>query len=246
MVVGELEPEAFAAIERIARRARRAADSRRRRRRSVDARPTSRARSACARPSAITATSRSACAGAHQIGNALVAVRMLELLDAQGIARAGVGAIASALARPSWPGRLDLRRLAGRPRDAARRGPQPGRRGRARVLSAWAPELDACRSCSPACATRTSTACCARSSRPSARWSSPARRTAARPIRKRSLSSLAAIAPDRSVTIAASPAEALEIAWRLSPRIIVAGSIFLLGDVMKAARQLVIPFENGS
>ena len=54
------------------------------------------------------------------------------------------------------------------------------------------------------------------------------------------------VAPDRSITIAAAPVEALEVAWRLSPRIIVAGSIFLLGDVMKATRQLVIPFENGS
>ena len=52
--------------------------------------------------------------------------------------------------------------------------------------------------------------------------------------------------PDRSVTIAAAPVEAIEVAWRKSPRIVVAGSIFLLGDVMKATRQLVIPFENGS
>ena len=54
------------------------------------------------------------------------------------------------------------------------------------------------------------------------------------------------IAPDASVTIAGSPQEALEIAWRTSPRIIVAGSIFLIGDVMKVTRQAVIPFENGS
>jgi hypothetical protein len=45
--------------------------------------------------------------------------------------------------------------------------------------------------------------------------------------------------------VAASPAEALDIAWRASRRIIVAGSIFLLGDVMRAAPELVIPFENG-
>jgi dihydrofolate synthase/folylpolyglutamate synthase len=49
---------------------------------------------------------------------------------------------------------------------------------------------------------------------------------------------------DRSVTIAASPMEAVDAAWRFSPRIIVAGSIFLIGDVMKSAQQLVIPFEN--
>jgi dihydrofolate synthase/folylpolyglutamate synthase len=54
------------------------------------------------------------------------------------------------------------------------------------------------------------------------------------------------IAPEVSVTIATSPAEAIDIAWRFSTRIIVAGSIFLLGDVMKEARQLVIPFENGT
>ena len=47
------------------------------------------------------------------------------------------------------------------------------------------------------------------------------------------------------VTDRGSPLEALEIAWRTSPRIIVAGSIFLLGDVMKLPGQLVIPFENG-
>jgi hypothetical protein len=54
------------------------------------------------------------------------------------------------------------------------------------------------------------------------------------------------IKPEHSVFVAASPPEALEIAWRLSPRIVVAGSIFLLGDVMRACRLPVIPFENGS
>jgi len=52
------------------------------------------------------------------------------------------------------------------------------------------------------------------------------------------------IAPETSVTVAASPAEALDIAWRSSARIVVAGSIFLLGDVLKLTRQAVIPFEN--
>jgi dihydrofolate synthase/folylpolyglutamate synthase len=41
------------------------------------------------------------------------------------------------------------------------------------------------------------------------------------------------VAPERAITIASSIDEALTIAWRLSPRIVVAGSIFLLGDVMK-------------
>ena len=38
---------------------------------------------------------------------------------------------------------------------------------------------------------------------------------------------------DLPVTVAQSAARALEIAWRISPQIVVAGSIFLLGDVMK-------------
>jgi dihydrofolate synthase/folylpolyglutamate synthase len=54
------------------------------------------------------------------------------------------------------------------------------------------------------------------------------------------------LAPGVAVTIAASPEDALAHAWSASRRIIVAGSIFLLGDVMKTMHQLVIPFENGT
>ena len=43
----------------------------------------------CERRRAITATSRISLRGAHQIGNAVVAVRLLELLDQRGIGRAG-------------------------------------------------------------------------------------------------------------------------------------------------------------
>jgi dihydrofolate synthase/folylpolyglutamate synthase len=52
------------------------------------------------------------------------------------------------------------------------------------------------------------------------------------------------IDPHLAVAAASSPIEALERAWRTSARIIVAGSIFLLGDVMKATPELMIPFEN--
>jgi dihydrofolate synthase/folylpolyglutamate synthase len=40
-------------------------------------------------------------------------------------------------------------------------------------------------------------------------------------------------APRLRVVAAPSIAQALEIAWRISPRIVVAGSLFLVGDVMK-------------
>ena len=44
-----------------------------------------------------------------------------------------------------------------------------------------------------------------------------------------------ALAPDLPSTIADSPLDALARAWRSSPRIVVAGSIFLLGDVHEGA-----------
>jgi dihydrofolate synthase/folylpolyglutamate synthase len=41
------------------------------------------------------------------------------------------------------------------------------------------------------------------------------------------------VAPDTQVLVEAVLADALAAAWRLSPAIVVAGSIFLLGDVME-------------
>jgi dihydrofolate synthase/folylpolyglutamate synthase len=182
--------------------------------------------------------------GAHQIGNAIVAVRILELLDAQGIA-VPTGAVRSALAQPSWPGRLDLRRLAdGREIlfDAAHNP------AGAVSLASYLREFDTVHlplvfagmhdkdldgmlrallpAVGPLVVTRASN------------------RRSADPDRLVDLARQ--IAPETSVTVAASPLEALNIAWRTSPRIIVAGSIFLLGDVMKLAQQAVIPFEIGS
>ena len=43
-----------------------------------------------------------------------------------------------------------------------------------------------------------------------------------------------ALAPDLAVHVVPDPAEALRHAWRISSAVVVAGSIFLLGDVMKA------------
>src|SRR6185295_7601675 len=48
--------------------------------------------------------------GAHQIGNAVVAVRLLELVDQRGLA-VPVDAIVRGLGAVTWPGRLDHRRL---------------------------------------------------------------------------------------------------------------------------------------
>jgi dihydrofolate synthase/folylpolyglutamate synthase len=47
---------------------------------------------------------------------------------------------------------------------------------------------------------------------------------------------LKAIAPGHSVEVAGSPADAVDAGWRISNRLIIAGSIFLLGDLLKDGR----------
>jgi len=242
MIVGELDAEPYAAIARIARERGaplvRAAEGV-----TVDARAdggTIRLRTPVRDYGDVTV----GLAGTHQIRNAVIAVRMLELLDGRGIA-VPPHAIVSALARPSWPGRLDLRKLAdGRellldaahnPAGASALASYLRERGSERLPLVFAAMRDKdmksmlreiLPAVGPLVATRASN-----------------RRSAEPEL----IAEIArGIAPERPITIAAAPDEALEFAWRLSPRIVVAGSIFLLGDVMRATRQLVIPFENGS
>jgi folylpolyglutamate synthase/dihydropteroate synthase len=42
-----------------------------------------------------------------------------------------------------------------------------------------------------------------------------------------------AITPRLAIDVIASPVAALDAAWTMSSRVVVAGSIFLLGDIMK-------------
>jgi dihydrofolate synthase / folylpolyglutamate synthase len=241
MVVGDVEPEVLAAIADIARQRGapliRSADGvtvTRRRGATIDLRTPLR------NYEGVTIALR----GAHQVGNAIVAVRMLELLDSQGIA-VPMDAVRSALARPSWPGRLDLRRLrdgreilldaAHNPAGALSLASYLRELNHVRLPLVFAgmhdKDLDGMlRTLLPVVGPLVVTRASNRRSADPDRLVDLARR----------------IAPETSVTVAASPLEALEIAWRTSPRIIVAGSIFLLGDVMKLAQQGVIPFENGA
>ena len=170
-------------------------------------------------------------AGDHQRANAGVAVRLLHLLDRRGVAVPRT-AIAAGLAEPDWPGRLDRRRLAdGRELllDAAHNpagaralasylkadgcGPRPlvfaVMRDKAigEMLTVLLPETSAL------VATSASTP---RSAEPEAIAA------AAR-----------AVSPAVPVIVEPSPIAALDRAWQISPRIVVAGSIFLLGDVLK-------------
>ena len=157
MVVGELEPEAFAAIAGIARDRGapliRAAEG-------VTITPARVQHHRASHARARLRRDHDGPAGEHQIGNALVAVRILELLDAQGMA-VPPDAVVSALARPSWPGRLDLAPDRRRPRRSCSTRPtiRPARpRSRPTCVSS---KPNACRSSSPACRTRISKACCA-------------------------------------------------------------------------------------
>lgn len=170
--------------------------------------------------------------GAHQIDNAVVAVRLLETLNDRGFT-VPPDSVAEGLARVQWPGRLDLRRLpdgrevlldaAHNPDGAAALAAYLGKAGSSRAPLVFAAMRDKdassmLRTLAPVVSTFIFTrASNARSTDPAA------------------LAALARThAPGVPVVVQASPDDALADAWRVSPRIVVAGSIFLVGDVMKA------------
>jgi dihydrofolate synthase/folylpolyglutamate synthase len=171
--------------------------------------------------------------GVHQRANAAVALRILETLDAQGV-RVPRTAIARGLAHPDWPGRLDLRRLPdGREAllDAAHN--PAGAAALASYLHDWS-----------AVEPRPPLVFAAMRDKDLAAMFEvllpavgPLIVTRASTPRAAAPDELAAIArridAARHVIVADTPRAALDAAWRLSPRIVVAGSIFLLGDVMK-------------
>jgi dihydrofolate synthase / folylpolyglutamate synthase len=209
VVVGEMDREAFDVIEQVA--AERSA-------------PLIRASAADVGARAI------GLAGAHQRRNAAVALRTLETLASRGVSVSAT-AIDAGLAGATWPGRLDLRRLAdGREllMDAAHNAAgaealaahvRADATGPAPLVFAAMKDKDVegmFRALLPVVSSLTVT-----------------RATNSRSADPDKLAQLARrIAPALSVTIEPSPPQALESAWRSSPRILVAGSIFLLGDVM--------------
>jgi dihydrofolate synthase/folylpolyglutamate synthase len=189
-------------------------------------------------------------AGGHQVGNAVVAVRILEAVTASGVAvppdnvRAGFAAV-------RWPGRLERMRLgdgrellldaAHNPAGAAalasyletetaagaeshrRRQPEPGENRRPLVFAAMRDKDSAemLRILSPAVSAIVLT----RASNP--RSADPAAL----------VETARQVAPAVPVIQADTLDEALASAWRISPRIVVAGSIFLLADVVERLRR---------
>jgi dihydrofolate synthase/folylpolyglutamate synthase len=169
--------------------------------------------------------------GRHQRGNAAVAAAVLNTLDARGV-RVPADAVVDGLTRVSWPGRLDLRRFdEGREAllDAAH-NPDGAEALAAYLRDTW-PERPPLvfaamrdkdvrgmlRALVPAVGSLVLT----RASNP--RSADPA-----------ALAAVAReVAPALPITIEPSRMAALNTAWQQSRRIVVAGSIFLLGDVLK-------------
>ena len=170
-------------------------------------------------------------AGAHQRINAGIAVRLLQTADARGIA-VPRKAIAAGLADPRWPGRLDRRRLPD---------------GRELLL-------DAAHNPAGAIALASYLKADGRGARPlvfAAMRDKHIREmlevllpeasrlvaTAASTPRSAAPEAIAALArelsPVLAIDVERDAAAALDRAWRASPDIVVAGSIFLLGDVLK-------------
>ncbi|MBI4484983.1 MAG: bifunctional folylpolyglutamate synthase/dihydrofolate synthase [Acidobacteria bacterium] len=169
--------------------------------------------------------------GEHQRKNAAVAATLCEVVDARSFSIPHA-AVAAGLSRVWWPGRLDLRRLDdGREAllDAAH-NPDGAAALASYLVDTWPdkPPLvfgamrdkdvrGMFRALLPAIGSLVLT----RASSP--RSADPA-----------ALAELAReVDPTLPIVIEGSPASALEAAWRRAPRIVVGGSIFLVGDVMK-------------
>ena len=235
VVVGDVGPEAWATIERVA-------DARGaeliRARDGVTATPVSSTPDAASNNAfALRTPVRDygvvslALRGAHQAANAVVAVRLLETLDARGVA-VSAGAILDGLAHVSWPGRLDCRMLSGGRELILDAAHNPAG---AAALASYLTSLGG------APPTLVFGAMKDKDVRGMLRVLLPAvgrlivtRATNARSADPETLAADArAIAPALAVGVVPSPADAIAAAWTASSRVVVAGSIFLLGDVMR-------------
>jgi len=171
-----------------------------------------------------------ALAGEHQVDNAVVAVRLVEQIESAGIAT-GRDAMVSALANVRWPGRLErivlpdgreaLLDAAHNAAGATALAHHLERLGEARPLVFSAMRDKDAATMLAVLAPYVSRLVATRASNP--RAADPG-----------ALASIAAqVAPDLQVEIEESPGDALTRAWLAAPRIVVAGSIFLLADAMK-------------
>jgi dihydrofolate synthase/folylpolyglutamate synthase len=173
---------------------------------------------------------RLALRGDHQIDNAAVAVRVLELAGARGLS-VPEAAIRQGLQEVVWPARLDLRHLPdGREAllDAAH-NPDG-----ATALAAFLTSKFTMKSPLVFGAMRDKDAAnMLRALAPAVSNVIFTRASNARSADPEELAAMARrIAPDLAIAVHPVLRDALAAAWQRAPRIVVAGSIFLLGDVM--------------
>ena len=209
VVVGPLAPEATAAIDAVA----------------------------ASRGAPIVRASAGDCAGMtiglagdHQRANAAIALALLDVIDASGTA-VPRRAVEAGLARPEWPGRLDERRLAdGRELllDAAH---NPA--GAAALASYLKAAGGTPRPLVFAAMRDKDVNGMFRALLPTVSRLIVTRASNDRSADPAALAQLArATAPALPIAIVPDPGDALDAAWRDSHRIVVAGSIFLLGEVI--------------
>jgi dihydrofolate synthase/folylpolyglutamate synthase len=233
VVVGDVQPEASIVIERVARecgaeliRARDGVELT-----GLPADDVSDNVFRLCTPAANYGTVRLALHGAHQAANAIVAVRLLEAIHVRGLP-VMQSAVVDGLEQVRWPGRLDRRLLSG---------------GRELILDA---------AHNPAGAAALTSYLKSSGGTPPVLVFAAMRDkdvkgmlgvllpvvgrvivTKASNSRSADPHTLAAdaraLVPGTAVEIVLSPIAALEAAWTHSPRVVVAGSIFLLGDIMK-------------
>jgi len=167
--------------------------------------------------------------GAHQVANALVAVRLLEVLEARGIG-GGRDAITTALRDAHWPGRLERRLLsdgttlvldgAHNPAGAAALADwlARARLGEVTLVTACMRDKDVAGLLTPLlrhAAGIVATAVPFPRALPAADLGAQVKR----------------LAPELPVTIAPDPAAALQVARHAGTPVLVAGSLFLVGAV---------------
>jgi dihydrofolate synthase / folylpolyglutamate synthase len=172
-------------------------------------------------------------AGAHQRANAAVAIRLLQQLDRSGIAVPD-RAIAAGLADPQWPGRLEVRRLPGGRELLLDAAHNPA--GAASLASYLKAEGGEPRPLVLAAMRDKDIAGIFAALLPAVGRLIVTRASNPRSADPELLAQQArAVAPTLPIAVVPVIDAALDAAWLASPRIVVAGSIFLLGDVMKRA-----------
>ncbi len=232
VVLGELDPEAAEVIEGIARERRapfvRAIDGVALER--IPSPPEEMTRIQLRTPRHDYGELSIALRGDHQIENALIAIRVLEILGDHGV-QVPPAAVADGLKRVSWPGRLEHRRLspacelimdaAHNPSGAARLADYLNAFDAKMPLVFAAMRDKNVRLMFKALLPAVSAVVVTRATNPRSADPDLLARQAAEAV------------PGLPVLVQPSLHEALKTAWTLSPRIVVAGSIFLLGDVLK-------------